>query len=71
MLEGMKAQRCDGCGFRVSEDAEHAALLAKRVAVQILVQIMVEIVVGFGGGSGRPIARKGFHMIHRTLVKQD
>ena len=33
MLEGVQAERRDGGGVRVAEDAEDAAFLAQRVAV--------------------------------------
>ena len=38
MLQGVQPERGDGGGLGVAEDAEHAALLAQRVAFQIEVQ---------------------------------
>jgi hypothetical protein len=37
MLEGVKAERRQGGGIRMAENAEDAALLMKRVAVEIVV----------------------------------
>ena len=39
MLEGVQAERGDGGGLGMAEDAEHAAFLAQRVAFEIVLQI--------------------------------
>ena len=41
MLQSMQSQRGDGGGFRMTEDAEHAALLAQRVAFQVILQVNI------------------------------
>src|SRR5687768_5401961 len=41
MLECVKAKRRNRCGFWMAEDAEHAALLAERVAVKIEIRFGV------------------------------
>src|SRR6202000_2352188 len=41
MLEGMQSERCDSSGVWMAEDAEYAAFLAKRIAVQIGMSEMV------------------------------
>ena len=35
VLQGVKPQRCQGCGIGVAIDAEYAALLAQPVAVEV------------------------------------
>ena len=42
-LEGVEAERRDGGGLGVAVDAEHAALLAERVAFQVVLQFDAEI----------------------------
>ena len=37
MLQGVQSKRGDGGGFRMAEDAEHAAFLAERVAFEIAI----------------------------------
>jgi hypothetical protein len=39
MLKRMKAERRDGSGVRVSENAKHAAFFAQRISVEIKIQI--------------------------------
>src|SRR6185437_6950150 len=41
MLESVKTQRGNGGGVGVAEDAEHAAFLTERVAVEIEIQVGV------------------------------
>ena len=41
MLEGVQAERRDGGGIGMAEDAEHAAFLAQRVRFQV-VEIQVD-----------------------------
>ncbi|GEC16962.1 hypothetical protein NWI01_28540 [Nitrobacter winogradskyi] len=55
VLESMKAERGDRRGFRMAKNAEHAALLAQRVAVKI------EISLGIVGGS---VAGKTLLTVH-------
>jgi hypothetical protein len=39
MLKGVEAERRDGCGFRMSVDAEHAAFLADRISLQVVLKL--------------------------------
>ena len=39
MLQGVQAERGDGGGFGMAENAEHAAFLAQRVAFEVVLQI--------------------------------
>src|ERR1700738_1487156 len=41
MLQSGESERGDGGGFRMTEDAEHAALLAQRVAFQVILQVNI------------------------------
>jgi hypothetical protein len=39
MLEGVEAERGDGRGVRVAIDAEDAAFLAERIALQVVLKL--------------------------------
>ena len=61
MLQGVQAERGDGGGIGVAEDAEHAALLAQRVALKVVLKsrsaagpIEIELGVLVEGFASRP-----------------
>ena len=45
VLQGVQAQRCQGCGIGVAIDAEYAALLAQPVAVEVEVRYPCSLAV--------------------------
>ncbi len=59
VLQGVQSERGDGGGFGMTEDAEHAAFLAQRVAFQIGVQQIqidgAEVWIVLGGVIGRAL----------------
>ena len=65
MLQGVQAERGDGGGFGVAEDAEHAAFFAQRVAFEIVLRVdrgLAEFCIDRSGTTGLESAGLSFQV---------
>ena len=66
MLQGVQAERGDGGGFRVTEDAEHAAFLAQRIAIEIEVIRTGRAEAEFKSGG---VFGRAWYLVHRASLQ--
>ena len=49
MLQGVKAERGNGCGLRMAEDAKDAALFLEAIRLRIKNRLVFKVLSGLGG----------------------